>query len=693
MNTYRRKPDSLVYVELLDLSALWRWLRFAWPDKGKFSSNARLFVFDITPAARLAVWFLRTFFRLSIVILSFNNIEVRDSNGVYVSAGVIYHDLRQFREFLLLQVSGQRFWMEACSHGRMPLYLLKKTISGYDFYGAEKYRQVQHVFMMLRILEWHRRSLDKHDLRSTLWIRSRPFMAELQRSASLHNIDLHVDRAYIPRETFKIVDKLFRTSPRAIWQIFLFRLNLLVGAKFKAQMLSPAAMPANARLLVDYSGHLNLDRPECMSDIFFLSSEGITGKDVLLRFQHSVDPLNQTKLEQLAKYGIQPVVYYPQASLIDHRIVPVFVLPPMVRSTMLTDALVPWKNYAYEYEDLVQKWVSFFNQYNVKLWSSWEKNDARHIAIADALAKVGGISTIYQRSFESNSSEEVAVGADVIFGFSPSGFVIEQGNHSDFLYHVAVGYIGNQNSHLLKEKSRELREDLMSHGAKHVVAYFDENSVDDERWALGHSEVCRNYVFWLEKVLAVTDLGMIFKPKCPATLRKRLRPITDLLSAAEATGRCRLIMEGRILSSYPPAFAALASDIAIHDSLFAGTAGLGAALTGVPTLLLDHGGWPKSPLYRLGSDVVFQNCSSTWKACEEYFKNPHLHPDFGDWSMMINELDPFRDGRAAERMSVYFKELLEGLRSQETPSNVMDMVAERYARRWGRDKVHRGPRA
>lgn len=693
MNTCREKLNSLVYVELLDLSALWRWLRFAWSDKRKSSSSARLFVFDITPAARLAVWLLRTLFRFSINILSFNNIEVRDSNGVYVSASVIFHDLRQFREFLLLQISGQRFWLEACSHGRMSLYLLKKTICGYDLDGDEKYRQVQHVFMMFRILEWHRRSLGKQDLRSTLWIRSRPFIAELQQSATLYNIDLHVDRAYIPRETFRIIGKLFRISPRAIWQIFLFRLNLLVGARLKAQMSSPAGMPAKARLLADYSGHLNLDKPECLSDLFFLSSEGIIGKDVLLRFRHSVDPLDQAKLEQLVKYGIQPIAYYPQATFIDPKIVPIFVLSPTVRSTMLIDAPVPWKTYACEYEDLVQKWVSFFNQYNVKLWTSWDKNEARHIAIADALSKVGGISTIYQRSFESNSSEELAVGADVIFGFSPSGFAIEQGNHSDFLYHVAVGCIGDYRFPLLKEKSCQFREDLMRFGAKRVIAFFDENTVEDGRWATGHAEVCKNYAFWLEKVLAVPDLGVIFKPKRPVTLRKRLGPIADLLSAAEATGRCRLIMGGRILSSYPPAFAALASDIAIHESLFAGTAGLEAALTGVPTLLLDPEGWPRSPLYRLGPDVVFKDWSSAWEACVEYFQDPQSHPHFGDWSSMINELDPFHDGRAAERISVYLKELLEGLRRQETPSNVMEMTAERYARRWGKDKVHRGPRA
>lgn len=62
MNSSRSTSESLVYVELLDLPALGRWLRSALSDKVKFSSKTRLYVFDITPAARLAVWLLKTFF-------------------------------------------------------------------------------------------------------------------------------------------------------------------------------------------------------------------------------------------------------------------------------------------------------------------------------------------------------------------------------------------------------------------------------------------------------------------------------------------------------------------------------------------------------------------------------------------------------------------------------------------------------
>ena len=42
-----------------------------------------------------------------------------------------------------------------------------------------------------------------------------------------------------------------------------------------------------------------------------------------------------------------------------------------------------------------------------------------------------------------------------------------------------------------------------------------------------------NYIFLLEKVLTEPWLGLLIKPKKPATLKKRLGKISDLLQQAE----------------------------------------------------------------------------------------------------------------------------------------------------------------
>ncbi|MEK7216907.1 MAG: hypothetical protein AAB289_15080, partial [Chloroflexota bacterium] len=163
-----------------------------------------------------------------------------------------------------------------------------------------------------------------------------------------------------------------------------------------------------------------------------------------------------------------------------------------------------------------------------------------------------------------------------------------------------------------------------------------------------------------------------------------------LLARAEATGRCFIYETGLLHGSYPPAAAALSSDLMVHGHLYAGTAGIESALAGVPTLLLDHEGWSLSPLYRLGAGrVVFTDWDTLWKACVEYWTHPGGMPGFGDWSSLLDELDPFRDGHAAERMGTYLQWLLEGFKAGLGREPVMADAAARYGERWGREHVVR----
>jgi hypothetical protein len=54
---------------------------------------------------------------------------------------------------------------------------------------------------------------------------------------------------------------------------------------------------------------------------------------------------------------------------------------------------------------------------------------------------------------------------------------------------------------------------------------------------------------------------------------------------------------------------------------------------------------------------------------------------------MLDELDPFRDGRAAERMGTYIQWLIDGFKVGLDRDTVMANAAERYCAMWGKDKV------
>jgi hypothetical protein len=277
---------------------------------------------------------------------------------------------------------------------------------------------------------------------------------------------------------------------------------------------------------------------------------------------------------------------------------------------------------------------------------------------------------------------------DIAFGFGTYGADVNRASGSNLSYYVAVGYLGDHRFNLLRGLADTVKSGLRKKGAKFIVSFFDENSGDDARWHTGHQLQRDNYAAVLEQVLADPTLGLVLKPKVPATLRKRLGPVAELLAAAEATGRCHLFVGGAIQGSYPPAVAALASDLAIHGHLSAATAGLEAALAGVPTLLVDSDGWPTSPLNKLGmNQVVFTDWSKLWKTVREHRSRLGGMPGLGDWSIMLNDLDPFRDGKASQRMGAYIQWLLNGLKAGLTRESAMAEAAERYSGMWGQDKV------
>ena len=58
-----------------------------------------------------------------------------------------------------------------------------------------------------------------------------------------------------------------------------------------------------------------------------------------------------------------------------------------------------------------------------------------------------------------------------------------------------------------------------------------------------------------------------------------------------------------------------------------------------------------------------------------------------EWSSIIDDLDPFRDGKAALRMGNYLKWLIQGFEEGLDKDAVMADAAENYRKQWGNDKV------
>ena len=226
--------------------------------------------------------------------------------------------------------------------------------------------------------------------------------------------------------------------------------------------------------------------------------------------------------------------------------------------------------------------------------------------------------------------------------------------------------------------------------AQRIFSIFDGGSSEDERWGVGNINFKQEYQFILEKVLEEQWLGLVVKSKKPGSLRMRLGNVSELLDSAIDTGRCYFSEDTDYYDknlSIRPADAALASDIAIHLCLYAGSAGLEAALTDTPTLLLDRYNLHDSQFYKLDKEkVVFQGLSEMWDNIKEHWEREAI-PGFGDWTPIINDIDPFRDGKAAYRMNSFMLSLLDGFKTGYEREEILENAVHSYGKKWGYDKI------
>jgi hypothetical protein len=701
------KP-ALYFIEHLTLRA-WvfnLWPRLFWSRIRQENRITRCYVIDGSGLSILiakgTAWVIGT----AVEKLAFSLVDVQDESGALIGLRILHQDMEEVQQYLMAGPEYQELDRLGILQDRLPIFLTKGITSATWNERSNTWR----ALLLVQLSAWKTKQMGSEGIPPILVLNRRPWISAITKYAHQNGVTVIPIRP--PVSLQNILRR--RVHPEIINTLRLLRyrwrqqgLLSSVQSLFKPKPAAPGNDPSSSsqqsgitaqdpplRVAVEYYGQLNLNHPELHSDLFFWQKSSMPGRDILLTFAYPADPLDEQKWVELKQHGIGAAVLHPGATTLPH--LPVFTHRP-VRNQTLPEGVSTapngleqaWlKEQIANYQTLRSYWTSLFEIYGVRVYVTWSKNGGTHCAIADALQSLGGVTAIYQRSYESHPSPLTTVGADIVFGFSPAVAEIERRSNSVIRYHVTTGYLGDHRFPLLKSNAPTVRDQLQQHGAKHILCYTDENSGDDSRWHTGHPFMQMNYAFLLEKLMTNPWLGLVIKPKTPQTLHLRLGPVAELLKEAEATGRCHVFEGGAIQGSYPPVAAGLAADVAIHGHLCAGTAGVELALAGTPTLLLDREGWPTSPLYQLGKgQVVFTDWEQLWEACTQHWATPGGIPGFGDWSSMLDELDPFRDGRAAERMGSYVQWLIEGFQSGLDRETIMADAAERYCAMWGRDKI------
>ncbi len=613
--------------------------------------------------------------------LDFTYAEIRDDSGILMGLKVLYFDMQTVLDSIL---SDKKY-----------SYLFKKDISPYFFLYLKKeitntvvpYDGVVQPFLLTllkinvckHMIKKQPSSIHKKNI---FFMENRLWKKAIAQYAKYTGIEIVWTRQKFSLSRF--IRKQLNDNPN-----IRHSLKLLINRKkgMSTQNVVKSAVPL---ISIESFGHINLFKKELFSELSFFIQSELCHKNLLLYSKFS--QLSSEQREELKASGISFISMNPSAD----KKAEVLIYSPNLKNKFKPTKInykptekreaIYLQTQEKKYHFFKNYWFDFFSKTNSKIHVTQFRWDNQHIPITDALNELGGISTLWQTSHFDLASPVTSVFVDILFSFSLENDLVEKEQGSSIKYHVATGYLQDYRFNLVKPMAEKIRKKLRANGAEKIISFFDENSTLDERWSHGNSFACKQYAFLLEKLLENPWLGVVFKPKKPQTLRARLHEIDELIEKAIATGRCHFCIDE--VYGLPPALGAFASDIAVHGNMAAGTAGVEAALCGVPTLLLDYENWEYSRLNQLGkNEVVFNNWESLWRSLLSHWNSKTGIANLGNWQPLLNQLDPFQDGKAAQRMGNYLKWLIQGYEQGLKKETILSDAAERYCKRWGKDKI------
>jgi len=685
--------SQLIFIDVLSLLSLvvvlWRWLPSWLLEKDEHPS---FHYFDASPLSLRVVDLLQSSLPLQVQRAEYSMVDLKDSSGSWFVPGVWDKDLLELcRDYVartFLDHSLLRHFQFRFSAQRLQIFLEKRVSL-----------DLMEPMMQIRVVAWMFERCDsRRSEPPVLYLARSPWHRMLLDYAGEHNVRIKV-RPRSPEvvERWRSIQKILRRG------LLLLKAKPKSSKRVAATETRPEVVEQTTGPLValPYSGKgLTLD-PSRNSDLFWLPFAGLDRGRALVYFFRADDSLDVEKAEWLAREGLSGVALNESAAshggtwtsqgreALKLRLKLMAYLGGLAARSLWRNpfSCLRLSGYLNLFLREYANWYTFFRNHEIRLYVSFIDWDLARVAMDEAIEHLGGISVSYQRSEESFARIHRASSAHVHFSFSDSNAETERVSGSYVEQFIAAGYVHDHAFAEVRTRSARLRNSLVDRGAQFVVCYFDESSTTDPRNGGSDEYHAENDVYLLREVLADAEFGLILKPKKPSSFVRRMEPHQALLQAAKDTGRCIVLQDGVVATSTLPCEAGLAADVAI-GLLFGGTAALECRLAGTATVLLDRENQVSHPLYALKKGrVVFTSMPDLWQTMSAFRRDPAVAPGFGDWMPLIHTLDPFRDGKAAERMGMYIGDLLEGLTEGLPRSQALARARKTYISRWGTDKV------
>ena len=452
------------------------------------------------------------------------------------------------------------------------------------------------------------------------------------------------------------------------------------------------------------------DPEEAHSDLFWLPRSGITDDQVMVYFDRSDRPPSEKALETIRKRGWQPFVLSRQLesrtdavrmSLYALKVVGwrmllmVLAYPLWVLEHPLRRRTFRWC-WTRTLASLVRVtfWHHIFTGYRVRVHSNHSDQACLHHAVQTiALEWGGGINLHTTFSFDYGPSKmkgAYATPFDVFFAWG--AYIAGIVSTCDLAGITTLITCGFPFDYLFKGAGRRaggVRRELEARGARRIISFFD--TAFNKMTQSPQGEAQHIYQALLTEVTKNREFGLVLKPKNIWEEAKAAIP-EELLKQALATGRCKLLV--RHSYSEPPispADAALASDLAVGCPI--SSAVIEAVLAGVPGVHMDLAKEPGHWFYEVDSEkFVFNDLDQAMETIRRWIRNPADEPKLGDHSQVLDGIDPFRDGKAAQRIGQYMAWLLEGFKEGLSRDGVVRQATHRYAEEYGAQHVRLAPR-
>lgn len=322
-------------------------------------------------------------------------------------------------------------------------------------------------------------------------------------------------------------------------------------------------------------------------------------------------------------------------------------------------------------------WEDFFTKSSIKI--KFRFHDI--FSVRDIAAKLSGVITL---SYHYSNHSELSILhqdiCDIFFVWGEKYQKYFSTGNSSIRYLIQTGYVFDYTFAPKKRKSIVVRDSFAKKNVSFIVGIFSENISCYLRKAQ-----LEFYKKILEFAVQHPDIGIVVKPKKEYD-EMLLRSIKELNKFIEM-----LDLQGRIIfldSRKYPVEAGFASDIVIGvipDS----TAGLECALAGIPMVIYDCTQRKDShPLYKDGRNkIIFDDIQYLISAINKNKEKAGSISGFADWSHVLNITDPFRDGKANQRIAGYIKTLLFKSSNGFSRDEVIEAASRAYAEEYGWDKV------